>query len=298
MEVHQEEQQEPVPWYRVARWIGARVLGLAGMASMLTSSSVPAPIPEIQPLKIVAIGDSFTSGDGLFPYIDGTDQPGVDECHRSVQGYPHKVAEALPESSVDNVACSGSDTTGVETGTKGEKSQLDALGADTDVVLMTDGGNDEMSLGHIKELCQDQGCAKGTDVYNSVQVAIESPRHINKVADLLRKIRTNAKNAKVLFMGYPEPGDLAKSLVTMAAGQGTEEMAAMVTHELNDANQKAIAQVGDSGIIFVPVDVGVGYQTSGEAVFHPDPSGQKRYAQAALRTIRVFFPPTPPSPPR
>jgi len=264
----------------------------------MTGSSAPMPIAEIQPLNIVAIGDSFTSGDGLAPYVDETDQQGVDECHRSVQSYPYLVAEALPKSTIKSVACSGADTAGVENGSKGEGSQLDALGTDTDVVVMTVGGNDVMSLGNLAFICQKYGCGKETDVYSSVKEKIESLQHVDGVAGLLSKVRSRAPNAEVLVMGYTELGDLAKSFVNVAAGKGTEEMAEMVTHELNEANQEAIAKVGDNRILLVPVDVGLGYQTSGGAVFHPDTSGQKRYADAALTTIRVLYPPAPPSHPR
>lgn len=44
------------------------------------------PVGEAEP-AVIALGDSYSSGEGLGCYLDGTDRPGVDECRRSSLAY-------------------------------------------------------------------------------------------------------------------------------------------------------------------------------------------------------------------
>lgn len=117
------------------------------------------PIPsEFSPLEYVALGDSFSSGEGVEPFELGTDvaddpsTSGVDEenrCHRSEYAYPRLLADdpRLGLQLTDFVACSGATTDtvlngGAGGGSWGEGAQVDALSTETDVVTITIGGND------------------------------------------------------------------------------------------------------------------------------------------------------------
>ena len=92
--------------------------GFQGAASpgsyMVTAScgmTALAPVPiTLLGATYVALGDSFASGEGATNFISGTDQPGVDMCHRATNGYAEQVAGQLGYvngNTFDFAACSG-----------------------------------------------------------------------------------------------------------------------------------------------------------------------------------------------
>ncbi len=108
--------------------------------AMLTAGD-PAPV-EAGPAatRYVALGDSFSSGEGLDRYETGTDGDG-NRCHRSPAAYPRLVAAAQPDkwqlAPEDFVACSGAAIKDVVYG-----GQLDRLAPDVANVSISIGGND------------------------------------------------------------------------------------------------------------------------------------------------------------
>lgn len=96
-------------------------------------------------LEYVAMGDSFSSGEGNSPFLYGSDVNGGNQCHRSSDAYPIQLENnsSLNLDLTAFVACSGavmSDIT--NTGQYGEPAQADALSTSTDVVTVSIGGND------------------------------------------------------------------------------------------------------------------------------------------------------------
>src|ERR1700754_1011327 len=79
----------------------------------------------------VALGDSYSSGNGAGNYISSSG-----DCHRSNSAYPALWASANSPSSFTFAACSGAVTTDVI------NSQLGSLNASTGLVTLTIGGND------------------------------------------------------------------------------------------------------------------------------------------------------------
>jgi lysophospholipase L1-like esterase len=97
----------------------------------------------------VALGDSYSSGEGNPPYLSGTDVPNGDKCHRSALSYSFDVNNDLgfyaPRFSFH--ACSGARIGDFYNANAGnhEKRQLDWLGGvggDTQLATLTIGGND------------------------------------------------------------------------------------------------------------------------------------------------------------
>jgi GDSL-like Lipase/Acylhydrolase family len=102
------------------------------------------------PTQYVALGDSFSSGEGNPPYDPGTNTP-TDRCHRSPKAYPHLLNARQPTvwalGSDDFVACSGSEIKNVVYGQApkthhNEGSQLVKLSQSTAAVTISIGGND------------------------------------------------------------------------------------------------------------------------------------------------------------
>ena len=66
-----------------------------------------APRPAISSLiEYLALGDSYTSGEGAFNYLPGTDT-GFNNCHLSINSYPLLISQQLYGSGGHSVACSG-----------------------------------------------------------------------------------------------------------------------------------------------------------------------------------------------
>jgi len=123
-------------------------------------------IAKVSPISFVSLGDSFSSGEGVPPYATGTDVPGQNLCHRSLNAYSTMVTprtstrslqdfasppSAIPGFTWDFIACSGATTnnvlssgTGQFPGTPDTDPQLarGLVNADTDLVTITIGGND------------------------------------------------------------------------------------------------------------------------------------------------------------
>jgi hypothetical protein len=80
--------------------VAALVIGIIVTLRILPSGGgpTPTPLPTLTPgAKIVALGDSFISGEGAVgsAYLPGTNVVGSNECRRAKTAYPQLVANAL-----------------------------------------------------------------------------------------------------------------------------------------------------------------------------------------------------------
>jgi lysophospholipase L1-like esterase len=175
-------------------------------------------------LAYVALGDSYSAGDGADDYLRGTGFPADDgnECLRSVNAYPELVDRDLGNTHPNKTdsatfvfrACTGSvirdfSDRQVTEDKKKVPAQLDSLkGAPggAGLVTFTIGGNDA-GFGPIMEYCATRTAKKPSckdhseKSVNAVLATIEP-----KLAHLynqVREARGTAKNARVLVLGYP-----------------------------------------------------------------------------------------------
>jgi hypothetical protein len=103
----------------------------------LTSASLTARLGHLQD-GYVALGDSYSSGEGNPPFIQGTDTAG-DYCHRSAQAYPELLGTALGVTP-EFYACSGAVAANITTATQypGEQAPQDQRpGVDSSAALVT-----------------------------------------------------------------------------------------------------------------------------------------------------------------
>lgn len=152
-------------------------IALAGFGTPITSASSQNDYVDTQ-LEYVAMGDSFSSGEGVGPFITGTAEEGTNanECHRSTSAYPLLLDtdSALQLNLSMFVACSGATTNNVlSTGQYDESPQIDALSSSTDVVTITIGGND-MGFTQFATACVLENCDEFSSAYSTAVTNINN----------------------------------------------------------------------------------------------------------------------------
>lgn len=147
-------------------------------------------------LNYVALGDSFSAGEGLPPFIPPSDTNG---CNRSGQSYPALLAND-PALNLDLrafQACSGATSLDMLYGT-----QRNSLDSDTDVVTLTIGGND-IGFPDFARQCVIGTCDFDSSEYTYALNAIDTSLQ-ERVEDLLTSIALDATTAEIYVVGYPQ----------------------------------------------------------------------------------------------
>ncbi|MGI8880737.1 MAG: SGNH/GDSL hydrolase family protein [Jatrophihabitans sp.] len=139
----------------------------------------------------VALGDSYSSGVGAGDYISSSGS-----CDRSPNAYSAVWADSHSPASYSSVACSGATTDDVIDG------QVSALSSATSLVSITIGGND-VGFSNIMETCvvdgEDDCIAAVQGAENKAQTVL--PGKLDAAYDA---ISSNAPNARVVVLGYPD----------------------------------------------------------------------------------------------
>jgi lysophospholipase L1-like esterase len=180
---------------------GTRLLSRFGALSLLTvgllvgvtaAPAVSAPRPSMvfgaSAGDYVALGDSFTAGQGAPPYLPGP-------CFQSrYTSYPAIAGALSPYRLAANKACSGADTSAV-------LSQLPAIGSKTALVTLTVGGIDAGSNVVLAACAPDPTspvCA------NAINASLLQLRDLApKLVSTYLAVATAAPQARVVVMNYP-----------------------------------------------------------------------------------------------
>ncbi|MCX4984470.1 SGNH/GDSL hydrolase family protein [Streptomyces sp. NBC_00572] len=188
-----------------------------------------------KPKHIVAVlGDSFTSGEGAGSYsVESNKDHGTSEwnaCRRSSNAWARKLVlpgttESLgaiadtrgSAAELGFVACSGAMTKNVAyvpsgnspqnhgEGQFGEVRQVDSgvLSADTTLVMLTLGGNDEGGFATAMQECGSlSDCSKDSGFLPKYKAIVD--RMIADLRYVVDDISGKAQNAQIMLMGYPE----------------------------------------------------------------------------------------------
>lgn len=229
----------------------SRTLRLAAALAATATATIglAAPAQATDPLDYVALGDSFSAGSGILP-LDPT-APLL--CARSTANYPHVVAQRTGAELTD-VTCGGAQTkdfAGAQY--PGVAPQLDAVDADTDVVTLTIGGNDNNTFIGAIVACGSAGVLSGGkgspckdangDKFTKEIDASTYPA----LKTALRAIKDKAPNARVGILGYPwivpaeaDPTCFAK----MPIATGDVPYLRDLQAHLNRAVQRAASETG------------------------------------------------------
>lgn len=192
------------------------LLSTAGVALTLSgtvaaeANAAPRPPAPTRYDRYVALGDSYTAA----PLVPLTDPAGG--CFRSNNNYPSQLARTLQVKTLVDVSCSGaksSDLTGSQqTPLAVIPPQLNAVTADTDLVTVSIGGNDEdvfgTLVGHCTTLrakdptgspCRDEMRSGSGD-----RLLQATDRTRQRVTKVVGQIRQRAPRAKIVVVGYPQ----------------------------------------------------------------------------------------------
>jgi flagellar hook assembly protein FlgD/PKD repeat protein len=174
-------------------------------------------------LTYVALGDSYSSGEGVGPFRTGTDHSDGTGCHRSGTGSFASQLKAshptLAPGTVKFAACSGAvvkDFLDVNTANPGEPAQLSQLeGTNVDLLSFSVGGND-VGFARILEDCIDTALGWSSDcpTQDSGNGQTINERAISDVLALGPKLRllyheilertTYSTPNRVVVVGYPQ----------------------------------------------------------------------------------------------
>ncbi len=174
-----------------------RIALLAAAASLAVTAAltVGGTSASASSVNYVALGDSYSSGVGTGNYLDS--------CDRSNAAYPALWASANGVASFSFQACSGATAPDIESG------QLGALNSGTTLVSLTDGGND-VGFSSVMETCvlqSDSSCQSAI-----ADAASKAQTQLPGILDgLYSQIRSDAPNAHVVVIGYPDFYDLSQT---------------------------------------------------------------------------------------
>jgi peptidoglycan hydrolase-like protein with peptidoglycan-binding domain len=200
---------------------GRHLLGADGQVGAQTADALqaeydalPPPVDSPRPGKpiptIVALGDSYSSGEGAG--YGGSYDPGTNtksnKCHRAETAWPR----ILGVSQEHHLACSGAEVTNVINGAGKDddpRSQIDRLrdietglaaqGRHVEIVTLTIGGNDLGFARIIGDCWKNNNCLAG--------FMKDKPGHLEKlrinVSSVLEDITDAAPAADIVLVGYP-----------------------------------------------------------------------------------------------
>jgi len=303
----------------VALWAGSsgyKVIYMNAPINYPSGYEGAIPPTEAPTASYVAMGDSFSSGEGNPVFEYGTDEDGVNECHRSPDAYPRllQADSSLSLGATAFVTCSGATTNQVKNGGPangawGEDSQVHFLSPDTDVVTITVGGNN-IQFSEFANACVYGSCASSSSKYQESWDILTDLTRTDYLPSQLESLFSDMSSelwlnttVKVYVVGYPY-------LMTQASwedrgvgicsdfDEDEATAAEALVLKLDGVISTAVTDFDDSRFVYVdPLATGSpflghelcrggSYFRGTEAglddpvyVFHPNVDGQQAYAE-------------------
>ncbi|WP_188194939.1 SGNH/GDSL hydrolase family protein [Nonomuraea sp. SYSU D8015] len=205
------------------------------------------PVQVAQSGAYVALGDSYSSGEGVYDLDQRPLNDGADRCHRSTGSYVPLVAQAYRfGGGTAFYACAGATTAQLFSGQYGQRPQITRVGPATSLVTLSIGGNDagftKVLTACIAKLPWSSACV---DQEAAVTRRIERLR--TDMRKVLRELRVRAPAARIIVLGYPRP--FPEDPVAGVDNLGVEDQRWLngMTRRLNDT-VGAVAAEFDRGI--------------------------------------------------
>jgi lysophospholipase L1-like esterase len=276
------------------------LLALAALLAALASATPTQAAPE-DPLRYVALGDSYSAASGVLP----PDPTAAPQCLRSTSNYPHRIAQRTGAKLVD-VTCGGADTGDFFAAQyPGVAPQLDALSRRADLVTMTIGGNDSGVFITTIQSCGAAGLTtlgQGSPCKDRYGTSFEDTIRRTTYPSLVRALKAvhrRAPRAEVAILGYPWIMPKAVGCFDrMPVAAGDVPYVRRIQWVLNDAVRRAAAATGSTYVNLNKVSeghdacqpIGVRWvepvlQGTNPVVVHPNALGEARMAARAVRVL-------------
>ncbi len=278
---------------RHVRFLNSGLLGFEAVTSDTATMGtyVLAPRGDITSLAdYVALGDSYTSGEGAFDYLSGTDTPD-NTCHLSRRSYPLLLAHDLSTSaSGHSVACSGAvikDVGSQNDDYRGQvregpsykqlrEAQANLLASvetnfvpgyiaqhnfvkqyQPKIITVSIGGND-IGFGDIVQTCVEPHLSlhlDGNTCFNTYEDRLEVLHLIDRTrprwSALYRQLRQESPNTQLYAVGYPEVAvDTGNCGLNVHLNKSELEFTDELTTYLNNTIARAAK---DAGIAYVDI---------------------------------------------
>ncbi|MFJ3714475.1 SGNH/GDSL hydrolase family protein [Streptomyces sp. NPDC090057] len=270
---------------------GALALGLTGATAQAAT-----------PLNYAALGDSYSAASGVLP-VDLSSPL----CLRSTANYPHVLASRTGARLTD-VTCGAAQTKDFTASQyPGVAPQVNAVDADTDLVTLTIGGNDNGTFINAILACGTAGVLSGgkgspcKDKYgSSFDDAIDANTY-PALRTALGSVRAKAPGARVAVLGYPwiTPATADPScFVRLPIASGDVPYLHAMQAHLNAVVRRAAEESGAAYVDFAQASTGhdacqaVGTRWIEPLLFgqnivpvHPNALGERRMAE---RTVTVL----------
>ncbi|MEU3827623.1 SGNH/GDSL hydrolase family protein [Streptomyces sp. NPDC029080] len=271
--------------------VGALVLGLT-----------TAPAQATVPMNYAALGDSYSAASGVLP-VDLSSPV----CLRSTANYPHVIA-ARTAARLTDVTCGAAQTKDfTEAQYPGVAPQADAVTADTDLVTLTIGGNDNGTFINAVTACGTAGvlsAGRGSpckDKYGtSFDDQIDSDTY-PALRTALGSVRAKAPHARIAVLGYPwiTPATADPScFVKLPLATGDVPYLHSLQAHLNAVVRRAAEETGAVYVDFSAVSAGhdacqaAGTRWIEPLLFgqnvvpvHPNALGERRMAEHTLEVL-------------
>jgi lysophospholipase L1-like esterase len=215
------------PGTQHAFWIASKIYGTPGDPTGYgnTQSAWVGPVyATTSGNTYVALGDSYSAGEGDGNYLAGTDTL-TDICHRSTYAYPELLDQSQNLGSLGFVSCSGAitdDYFDTNNEKNGEPPQSQTLSSATKEVTLTFGGND-VGFGDVLSKCiygtlgpvvVKAAADCDTSLMTTVTQRLEALAgygtastpggvKIHAIASILQSIHALAPNARIYLADYP-----------------------------------------------------------------------------------------------
>jgi len=219
----------------------------------LIARYVLTPPDELPPLvNYLALGDSFSSGEGAFDYFLETDSK-ENKCHTSKRSYPYLIGLQLSLKSYNSVACSGARMQDIITYAQkqnvptpntmgrllpGFQKQIQYVSdLSPNVVTVGVGGND-MGFNAKMKACISVGtCYKSYE--DRLEIVHEANRQFQTLLDLYNSLKNTVEpGTKLYVIGYPH---VAKADGDCAVNVRLDNQELMLSNQLIDYLNQVIA---------------------------------------------------------